>query len=242
MFVFTGGYPYRLMPARTISRCISGCRWMAAELQQWRITSSGSPSVSSRKRRNCCSVYRSPSSPPSASAKCVYAPLSFTCGHSCSVFITCSFSFSVRMPIRPIPVSIFKWTSVCFPVSVAADSHILTISGEHTVWIRPASTPCFTSYPVTAPSTRIGIRIPASRRAVPSSTEATASMEAPPCIAALAVCRAPCPYPSALTTASARTCSGRALQISRIFCSIFPGSTTLLFLGFTLVSPFPVFP
>src|SRR5665213_2405436 len=50
-------------------------------------------------------------------------------------------------------------------------------------------------------SKRIGTSMPASRSTTPSSTRATASQPAPPASAALASVRAPCPYPSAFTTA-----------------------------------------
>ena len=50
-------------------------------------------------------------------------------------------------------------------------------------------------------STRIGASMPDSRSSTPSATSATQSPAAPPASAARATATAPCPYPSAFTTA-----------------------------------------
>src|SRR5664280_3639675 len=63
---------------------------------------------------------------------------------------------------------------------------------------------------------RIGTSIPTSRRSAPSSTRATASHSAPPASAALAMGTAPCPYPSALTTAQSAEEPTMPLRISAL--------------------------
>src|SRR6476646_6206392 len=58
--------------------------------------------------------------------------------------------------------------------------------------------------------TRIGASIFASRNCAPSSTSATASDDAPASIAARPIATAPCPYPSAFTTAQTLAGATRA--------------------------------
>ena len=93
-----------------------------------------------------------------------------------------------------MPVSSFKWTMPCRSHARAASCIQRTMAGLHTVMVSPAITPSRAESGVAAPSTSTGTsRMPASRRAAPSSAVATARWAAPASMAARATCAMPWP-------------------------------------------------
>ncbi len=92
------------------------------------------------------------------------------------------------------------------------------------VYIAGRTPPSFTtssiSFGLGSESIRIGASIPSLRRTPASSTKATASQVAPEAKTCLATSTAPCPYPSALTTAQSSTESSNKSQKIEVFFEI----------------------
>ena len=100
---------------------------------------------------------------------------------------------SKRNPRRFMPVSILRWHDTVTPRRAAASLSARAAKGDDTVGVSPwVNTPSRSLMP-RAPKTRIGARMPPSRRVTASSMSAQASMAAPACSRARATGTAPCP-------------------------------------------------
>ena len=163
-----------------MSKCDSGALRSADELAAC-TTSGRMPAARSRSRacanRASCSADTA-SSGLSAHARCVYAPATVRCGQAATARAASAAS-SARTPSRFIPVSIFRWTARVTRFAAARRSSGSAVAGPSTVGVRPYSMAAAASSSGVRPITRMGVRMPWTRSATPSSTMATPSMSMP---------------------------------------------------------------
>ncbi len=88
-------------------------------------------------------------------------------------------------PMRPIPVSTFRWTEAGRFASATTAASASASSREHMASVRPASIAVLISHGNVTPSLRIGSLRPASRSWRPSGTFATPSQSAVPVASAI---------------------------------------------------------
>ena len=108
---------------------------------------------------------------------------------------------SSAIPLRPRPVSTFAVTVAVAPESAAAAFTAASWRGEDTAMFTSSATAPAKSASGVCSQAVSGSVSPAARRARASEMWATPTSCAPLVSAARAACSAPCPYPSALTTA-----------------------------------------
>ena len=193
------------MPQRTMPRWASAWRMVAGLFAAWTMPASTRLSRRSSSAVDRRSICRSKSQSPgtSAVAKCVNTPSIETPG-SARISMARLTTSSESNPIRFIPVSIFRWTTAVLPAASAAFDRLRAVPVRKTVAVKSPATMASDASTGASARTWMGHITPSARRASPSVTVATPIRSAPPAIAARAAWIAPCPYPSALTTAMNR--------------------------------------